>query len=52
VLQNRMLKDGKLNAYWVQVNNNLQAGANTNEETYPGYRNPTTSSWSPTPIRP
>ena len=40
VLQNRMLKDGLLNAYWVQVNNNLQAGANTNEETYPGYRNP------------
>ena len=27
VLQNRMLKDGKLNAYWVQVNNNMQAGA-------------------------
>ena len=28
VLQNRMLRDGKLNAYWVQVNNNLQAAAN------------------------
>ena len=27
VLQSRMLKDGLLNAYWVQVNNNLQAGA-------------------------
>ena len=40
VLQNRMLKDGKLNAYWIQVNNNLQAAANMNEETYPGYRNP------------
>ncbi|HWA48856.1 MAG TPA: nitrate reductase catalytic subunit NapA [Dongiaceae bacterium] len=40
VLQNRMLRDGKLNAYWVQVNNNMQAAANTNEETYPGYRNP------------
>jgi nitrate reductase NapA len=40
VLQNRMLRDGKLNAYWVQVNNNIQAGANTNEEGYPGYRNP------------
>lgn len=40
VLQNRMLKDGKLNAYWVQVNNNLQAGANMLEETLPGYRNP------------
>jgi nitrate reductase NapA len=35
-----MLKDGLLNAYWVQVNNNLQAGANSNEETYLGYRNP------------
>ena len=40
VLQNRMLKDGKLNAYWVQVNNNMQAAANCNEETLPGYRNP------------
>jgi nitrate reductase (cytochrome) len=40
VLQNRMLKDGKLNAYWVQVNNNLQAAANANEEAWPGYRNP------------
>ena len=35
-----MLKDGLLNAYWVQVNNNLQAGPNANEETYPGFRNP------------
>ena len=26
VLQSRMLKDGLINAYWVQVNNNLQAG--------------------------
>ena len=40
VLQNRMLKDGKLNAYWVQVNNNVQAAPNLNEETLPGYRNP------------
>ncbi|MEN1929240.1 periplasmic nitrate reductase subunit alpha [Luteimonas sp. MJ204] len=40
VEQNRALKDGKLNAYWVQVNNNLQAGANILEEGYPGYRNP------------
>jgi nitrate reductase (cytochrome) len=40
VLQSRMLKDGLLNAYWVQVNNNLQAGPNANEETYPGFRNP------------
>jgi len=40
VKQNRMLKDGKLNAYWVMCNNNMQAGANMNEETFPGYRNP------------
>ncbi|APV52039.1 nitrate reductase catalytic subunit [Betaproteobacteria bacterium GR16-43] len=40
VLQNRMLKDGKLNFYWVQVNNNMQAAANMNGEGYPGYRNP------------
>ena len=38
--QNRALKDGLLNAYWVQVNNNMQAGANILEEGYPGYRNP------------
>jgi nitrate reductase NapA len=35
-----MLREGKLNAYWVQVNNNLQAAANASEEAYPGYRNP------------
>ena len=35
-----MLKDGLLNAYWVQVNNNMQAGPNINEEIYPGFRNP------------
>jgi nitrate reductase NapA len=40
VLQNRMLKDGKLNAYWVMVNNNMQAGANLMQEGYPGYRHP------------
>ena len=40
VEQNRMLKDGKLNAYWVQCNNNMQAAANINEEAWPGYRNP------------
>ncbi len=40
VLQSRMLRDGLLNAYWIQVNNNLQAGPNANQETYPGYRNP------------
>ncbi len=40
VLQNRLLKDGEINAYWVQVNNNMQAGPNINEEGLPGYRNP------------
>ena len=40
VLQNRMLKDGKLNAYWTQTTNNIQAAANLNEEGYPGFRNP------------
>lgn len=40
VLQDRMLKDGKLNWYWIQVNNNLQAAPNNSNETYPGYRNP------------
>jgi nitrate reductase NapA len=40
VLQNRMLKDGKLNAYWVQCNNNMQTAANLMQETWPGYRNP------------
>ena len=40
VQQNRDLKDEKINAYWVQVNNNVQAAANINEEVLPGYRNP------------
>ncbi|MBK3775944.1 nitrate reductase catalytic subunit NapA [Azospirillum aestuarii] len=40
VLQDRMLKDGKLNAYWVQCNNNMQTAPNTANETYLGYRNP------------
>ncbi|CAK4075815.1 periplasmic nitrate reductase subunit alpha [Vibrio sp. 16] len=40
VLQDRMLKDGKLNAYWVMCNNNMQAGPNINGERLPGYRNP------------
>jgi len=40
VQQDRMLKDGKLNAYWIMCNNNLQTAPNTNNETYPGYRNP------------
>lgn len=40
VQQDRMLKDGVLNFYWVQVNNNLQAAPNSANETYQGYRNP------------
>ena len=40
VLQNRLLKDGKINCYWVQVNNNMQAAPNMMEEGLPGYRNP------------
>lgn len=40
VMQNRMLKDGMLNAYWVQVNNNMQAAPNIMQEAMPGYRNP------------
>ena len=40
VLQHRKLKDGELNAYWVQCTNNMQAAPNVNEEGYPGYRNP------------
>ena len=40
VLQSRMMKDGKLNCYWVMCNNNMQAAPNMNEETHPGWRNP------------
>ncbi|MBM3570365.1 MAG: nitrate reductase catalytic subunit NapA [Alphaproteobacteria bacterium] len=40
VLQHRMLKDGKLNAYWVMCTNNMQAAPNLNQESWPGYRNP------------
>ncbi|MDQ7001300.1 MAG: nitrate reductase catalytic subunit NapA, partial [Ghiorsea sp.] len=40
VQHNRQLKDGKMNAYWSMCNNNVQAAANMNEETLPGYRNP------------
>lgn len=40
VLQNRMLKDGDINCYWVQVTNNMQAAPNMMEEGLPGYRNP------------
>src|SRR4029450_10938820 len=34
VEQDRMLRDGKLNFYWVQVNNNLQAAANSSAADY------------------
>jgi len=40
VQHNRMLKDSVINAYWSMCNNNVQAAANMNEETLPGYRNP------------
>ncbi|MGY0217747.1 periplasmic nitrate reductase subunit alpha [Endozoicomonadaceae bacterium StTr2] len=40
VLHDRMLKDGKINAYWVMCNNNLQTAPNLDQETWPGYRNP------------
>ncbi|MDP2086019.1 MAG: periplasmic nitrate reductase subunit alpha [Gemmobacter sp.] len=40
VEQDRQLKDSAINFYWIQVNNNLQAAPNIDQETYPGYRNP------------
>ena len=40
VLHNRKLRDGDMNVYWVQCNNNVQAAANINEEVLPGYRHP------------
>ena len=40
VAQSRALKDGKLNFYWTSTTNNMQAGPNVNQETYPGFRNP------------
>ncbi|VDZ72278.1 periplasmic nitrate reductase [Atlantibacter hermannii] len=40
VAQDRALKDGKLNVYWVMCNNNMQAGPNINEERMPGWRDP------------
>lgn len=38
VLQNRKLKDGELNAYWVMCNNNVQAAPNLMQEGLAGYR--------------
>jgi nitrate reductase NapA len=40
VLMHRMLKDGVMNCYWQQCNNNMQAAANMNVESYPGWRRP------------
>ncbi|MBF0470878.1 MAG: nitrate reductase catalytic subunit NapA [Gammaproteobacteria bacterium] len=40
VLMHRMMKDSKLNTYWQLCNNNMQAAANMNEESFPGWRNP------------
>lgn len=40
VAQDRALKDGTLNAYWVMCNNNMQAGPNITEERMPGWRDP------------
>ena len=40
VEQTRRLRDGDVNCYWIQVNNNLQAGPNVNEEGLKAYRNP------------
>ena len=39
VAQSRALKDGKLNFYWTTTTNNMQAGPNMAQETYPGFRN-------------
>ena len=40
VAMHRALKDGKMNCFWVMCNNNLQAAANFNNESLPGWRNP------------
>ncbi|MGM0434418.1 MAG: nitrate reductase catalytic subunit NapA [Pseudomonadota bacterium] len=40
VEQSRQLRDGNLKVYWTQVTNNIQAGPNSAQETYPGWRNP------------
>ncbi len=42
VAQSRALKDSKLKCYWALCTNNIQAGPNMMEETYPGWRNPDT----------
>ncbi len=40
VAQDRALKDGTLNVYWVMCNNNMQAGPNLNTDRMPGWRDP------------
>ncbi|MBO0222724.1 molybdopterin-dependent oxidoreductase, partial [Vibrio parahaemolyticus] len=40
VAQDRALKDGTLNFYWVMCNTNMQAGPNINQEGMPGWRDP------------
>ncbi len=40
VAMQRALKDAKVNFYWQQCNNNMQAGPNINVEMFPGWRNP------------
>lgn len=40
VAMHRALNDGVMNCFWVMCNNNLQAAANFNEESLPGWRNP------------
>ena len=40
VQQDRMLKDGKLNAYWVRSTTTSRRRRTSSNETYPGYRNP------------
>lgn len=40
VAQDRALRDGKLNAYWTQTTNNMQAGPNIYEDRMKGWRDP------------
>ncbi|MFQ1014081.1 nitrate reductase catalytic subunit NapA [Avibacterium paragallinarum] len=40
VAQSRALKDGKMRVLWQMCTNNMQAGPNINQETFPGWRNP------------
>ncbi len=40
VAMHRALNDGKMNTFWVMCNNNMQAAANMNDESLPGWRNP------------